>query len=107
MTQASLDAMRANPAGAKAGLAKGIAASLDGIDSADVTILSTTPDLGFRRLASERHLQGVELQVDFSVESAEFSVESLTNAVSAVSPAALTGKLTDALDAQGITVEIT
>ena len=27
--------------------------------------------------------------------------------VSAVSPAALTGKLTDALDAQGITVEIT
>ena len=81
LTQASLDAMRADPAAAKAGLASGIAASLDGINAKDVTILSTTPDLGFRRLASERHLQGVELQVDFTVESAEFSVESLTNAV--------------------------
>ena len=81
VTEASLDAMRADPDAAKAGLASGIAAALDGIDAGGVAILSTTPDLGGRRLAPDRRLQGVELTVDYRVESAALSVENITNAV--------------------------
>ena len=69
VSDASLAVMQAKPAAAKAGLASGIAASL-GVAAGDVAILSTTPNL-----------QGVEITVDFKVESATLSVESITNAV--------------------------
>jgi hypothetical protein len=66
ISQASLDAMVANPAAAVSGLTNGIADGL-GVESSEVEIKRTVPDLlGGRRLADERRLEAT-LMVDFDV----------------------------------------
>jgi hypothetical protein len=107
LTEASLDRMRANPNEAKAGLAAGIAATITGVDAEQVTIVSTTPDLFGRRLAPERLLAGVDLKVEFAVQSTTLTAASLAKAVENVDSTALTTALTTALEAQGIAVVIT
>jgi hypothetical protein len=95
-------AMQANPTAARAALGSGIGDAL----GVAVTVLSTTPDLGGRRLG-ERRLAGVQLAVEFAVLSATLTADDIAGKVAAVSATELTAAVNKGLAAEGLPAAVT
>jgi hypothetical protein len=108
MSQKSFDALKADPAKSKAGLASGISTEL-GVAQEDVEIVTTTPSLYGRRLEAEeaRRLAEVMLTVEFKVAGADLAAIEAAVEATMDNVGSLMASVTEALADQGITVKIT